>query len=410
MESDPPDESTGPTAIIQRAKDAMRDTPVKLADLALPSLGALGSVALSDAHDWSCESRAARQTRQRGQNPHFNLVAPQHPNTASPLLLRPRPPLGVSRPALGLHSVVCAAAFDPIPVGCVLLPLLPAYLRHAAVGVGIAAGAAARLLQQATLEQKVPFTLRKHTVLLPVFAELLLGQFSFAQVSGCTVYVPAAPACPAPSWHPSAPICRVEAVPHNSLSPLARCWRPASTHRRHPTNPQVLQQPQYRGKTLPADHPDSALIQKIAERIIAAVEEGHGSGFQKHVEKFDWEVVVINEETVNAFVLPGGKIVVFTGVCVAQLQLLLAVWCTGTGGGGATPERCRIHSCKMCACATKPQTWHATPKPEQGQQLVVLWLSWWRQQPPLLYMCLPLLLPCYPSLLPCRSDQAVQPQ
>lgn len=52
MESDPPDESTGPTAIIQRTKAAMRDSPIKLADLALPSLGALGSVALSDAHDW----------------------------------------------------------------------------------------------------------------------------------------------------------------------------------------------------------------------------------------------------------------------------------------------------------------------------------------------------------------------
>lgn len=52
MESDPPDESTGPTAIIQRAKEVMRDSPVKLADLALPSIGALGSVALSDHHDW----------------------------------------------------------------------------------------------------------------------------------------------------------------------------------------------------------------------------------------------------------------------------------------------------------------------------------------------------------------------
>jgi len=54
--------------------------------------------------------------------------------------------------------------------------------------------------------------------------------------------------------------------------------------------PQVLQQPQYRGKALPADHPDSKLVQKIAERIISAVEEGHGGGFQKHIEKFDWEV------------------------------------------------------------------------------------------------------------------------
>ena len=55
MESDPPDESTGPTAIIQKAKASMRDSPVKLADLALPSLGALGSVALSDGHDWPGE-------------------------------------------------------------------------------------------------------------------------------------------------------------------------------------------------------------------------------------------------------------------------------------------------------------------------------------------------------------------
>jgi hypothetical protein len=52
----------------------------------------------------------------------------------------------------------------------------------------------------------------------------------------------------------------------------------------------VLQQPQYRGKALPGDHPDSKLVQKTAERIIAAVEQGHGGGFQKHIEKFEWEV------------------------------------------------------------------------------------------------------------------------
>eukprot|EP00882_Tetradesmus_deserticola_P000213 GHRQ01000239.1.p1 GENE.GHRQ01000239.1~~GHRQ01000239.1.p1 ORF type:complete len:587 (+),score=236.64 GHRQ01000239.1:206-1762(+) len=180
-EAEPPgdDGGSGPGALVQKAKASMRDSPFGLADLALPTLGALGSVALNDAHNWS------------------------------------------------------------------------------SVAVGIAAGAAARLLQQATLEQKVPFTLRKHTLLLPVFAELLLGQFSFSQ---------------------------------------------------------VLQQPQYRGKALPPDHRDSKLVQKIAERIISAVEEGHGGGFQKHIRKFDWEVVVLDDPTVNAFVLPGGKIVVFTGI------------------------------------------------------------------------------------------------
>jgi hypothetical protein len=44
-------------------------------------------------------------------------------------------------------------------------------------------------------------------------------------------------------------------------------------------------QPQYRGKALPPDHKDSQLIQRIAERIISAVEEGHGGGFQKHIRK-----------------------------------------------------------------------------------------------------------------------------
>lgn len=181
VEADVPEDKGGssPGDLIQKAKASMRDSPFGLADFALPTLGALGSVALNDAHNWS------------------------------------------------------------------------------SVAVGIAAGAAARLLQQATLEQKVPFTLRKHTLLLPVFAELLLGQFSFSQ---------------------------------------------------------VLQQPQYRGKALPPDHADSKLVQRIAERIISAVEEGHGGGFQKHIRKFDWEVVVLDDPTVNAFVLPGGKIVVFTGI------------------------------------------------------------------------------------------------
>jgi hypothetical protein len=44
-------------------------------------------------------------------------------------------------------------------------------------------------------------------------------------------------------------------------------------------------QPQYRGKALPPDHKDSQLVQRIAERIISAVEEGHGGGFQKHIRK-----------------------------------------------------------------------------------------------------------------------------
>lgn len=47
---------SSPGDLIQKAKASMRDSPFGLADFALPTLGALGSVALNDAHNWSCES------------------------------------------------------------------------------------------------------------------------------------------------------------------------------------------------------------------------------------------------------------------------------------------------------------------------------------------------------------------
>jgi hypothetical protein len=58
VEADVPEEKAGnsPGDLIQKAKASMRDSPFGLADLALPTLGALGSVALNDAHNWSCES------------------------------------------------------------------------------------------------------------------------------------------------------------------------------------------------------------------------------------------------------------------------------------------------------------------------------------------------------------------
>ena len=67
------------------------------------------------------------------------------------------------------------------------------------------------------------------------------------------------------------------------------------------------------------------LHQGIAKRVINAVGKEYGGGFQKHVAKFKWEVVVVDDKVPNAFVLPGGKIVVFTGTehCVCIRRSLL---------------------------------------------------------------------------------------
>eukprot|EP01025_Chloroclados_australasicus_P056410 TRINITY_DN6962_c1_g1_i2.p1 TRINITY_DN6962_c1_g1~~TRINITY_DN6962_c1_g1_i2.p1 ORF type:complete len:236 (-),score=31.84 TRINITY_DN6962_c1_g1_i2:211-918(-) len=37
-------------------------------------------------------------------------------------------------------------------------------------------------------------------------------------------------------------------------------------------------------------------------------------GFSDHLKQLEWEFIVINNPQVNAFVLPGGKVVVFTGL------------------------------------------------------------------------------------------------
>ncbi|KAK9823136.1 hypothetical protein WJX72_000517 [[Myrmecia] bisecta] len=125
------------------------------------------------------------------------------------------------------------------------------------VALGAAVGAAARGAQLLFLQQSVPFTGRKHTLLLPVGVELSMGERIFQQ---------------------------------------------------------QLRELESSGKVLPSSASDYKLIHKISERVINAVETGRGGGFQSHISKFHWEVVVIEDKTPNAFVLPGGKIVVMTGL------------------------------------------------------------------------------------------------
>ena len=60
----------------------------------------------------------------------------------------------------------------------------------------------------------------------------------------------------------------------------------------------------HRHAMLPSYHPYSQLVHKVAKRIIQAAGLSH----------LDWEVHVINHPQQNAFVLPGGKIFVFTGL------------------------------------------------------------------------------------------------
>lgn len=71
----------------------------------------------------------------------------------------------------------------------------------------------------------------------------------------------------------------------------------------------------------------SQMVSRIGEKIAKSVETflaDHGQS--KRVEGFQWEFKVVDDPTVNAWCMPGGKVVVYTGILpVTQDETSLAV-------------------------------------------------------------------------------------
>ncbi|KAJ3006920.1 hypothetical protein HKX48_009408, partial [Thoreauomyces humboldtii] len=61
---------------------------------------------------------------------------------------------------------------------------------------------------------------------------------------------------------------------------------------------------QYHHRILPSNHPLSVFVQKVADKLVRV----------SNLQGLKWEVHVIDDPQRNAFVLPGGKIFVFSGL------------------------------------------------------------------------------------------------
>ncbi|KTW28390.1 hypothetical protein T552_01652 [Pneumocystis carinii B80] len=61
---------------------------------------------------------------------------------------------------------------------------------------------------------------------------------------------------------------------------------------------------QYRGRILPPNHPMTRRVQQVMIRLIRA----------SKLKDIDWEIHVIDDPQRNAFILPGGKVFVFSGI------------------------------------------------------------------------------------------------
>lgn len=80
-------------------------------------------------------------------------------------------------------------------------------------------------------------------------------------------------------------------------------------------------------KVLPANNSNVILVRGIGNNIKTAVEKYLSDNKQsKRVEGFEWEFNVVQDNTVNAWCMPGGKVVVYTGILpVTQDEASLAV-------------------------------------------------------------------------------------
>jgi predicted Zn-dependent protease len=72
---------------------------------------------------------------------------------------------------------------------------------------------------------------------------------------------------------------------------------------------------------------DAQMVSRIGSRIAKAVETFYtNNGYQSELENYAWEFNLVKDNSVNAFAMPGGKVVIYTGLLpVTQTEEALAV-------------------------------------------------------------------------------------
>lgn len=72
---------------------------------------------------------------------------------------------------------------------------------------------------------------------------------------------------------------------------------------------------------------ESRMVKRVGENIVTAAERYlNANGYQGFLKDFRWEFNLVKDKQVNAFAMPGGKVVIYTGIMpVAQDETGLAV-------------------------------------------------------------------------------------
>ena len=75
------------------------------------------------------------------------------------------------------------------------------------------------------------------------------------------------------------------------------------------------------------DTKDAQMITKVGQRIASAAERWlNANGYAGYLKDYKWEYNLVNDKTVNAWCMPGGKIVFYTGILpITQTERGIAV-------------------------------------------------------------------------------------
>lgn len=78
---------------------------------------------------------------------------------------------------------------------------------------------------------------------------------------------------------------------------------------------------------LSTNQPNTQMVKRVGQRLATAVEaylREHGA--EAEISNYEWEFNLVNDEQINAFCMPGGKIVVYEGILpVTQNETSLAI-------------------------------------------------------------------------------------
>ncbi|MBQ5938362.1 MAG: M48 family metallopeptidase [Bacteroidaceae bacterium] len=81
------------------------------------------------------------------------------------------------------------------------------------------------------------------------------------------------------------------------------------------------------GATLSTNQANTAMVKRVGQKLASAVENFlMNNGYAQEVQNFKWEFNLVNKNEVNAFCMPGGKIVVYEGLLpITQDETGLAI-------------------------------------------------------------------------------------